>query len=256
MNESKIQTPPHNGLSTANIVIRIILVISFIEFLVMLFFSVIHLELDTFSEAILDAVLLSVFSAPFIYLLIIRPFILARDDAEAYVRHMALHDPLTNLPNRRMLDSHITNTMEQCVRNKVYAALILIDLDGFKLINDEFGHNAGDYVLIDVAEHLNSLLRQSDFAARLGGDEFVVLIHHAGTTIEDAVNNAKNLAEKLRKDIKHPLNYKDNLLNVDSSIGIRLIKPERKPVENILRDADTAMYAAKKAGRSCVRLFE
>lgn len=255
-NKTNLHRQKYSGLSIRNVVIRIILVIALVEFFVMIFFSLVHWELGTIQEAMLDAVLLSSFSAPFIYYLIIRPFILARDVAEANVRHLALHDPLTDLPNRRLLSSHISYIMEQCIRNNVFGALILVDLDDFKPVNDELGHEAGDFVLKKVAEQLKSTLRQSDFTARLGGDEFVIGLDNIGDSLDMAITHSEIVAEKLHQKINRPFSYNDQWIKVDASIGIRVIEPKKNTVENLLHEADVAMYDSKKAGRACITTYK
>ncbi len=146
-------------LTVITIVIRVIIVISLVEFAVMILFSTLQLQLDPISEAFLDAGLLSVFSTPFLYLWIVLPFIKDRDKAEEAIRHLALHDPLTGLANRRLLEEHLDKTISRCAREKTYGALLLIDLAGFKPINDNHGHEAGDIILKDVAKCLKSVLR-------------------------------------------------------------------------------------------------
>jgi len=243
-------------LTVITIVIRIIIVISFVEFAVMLLFSTIQLQLDPISEAFLDAGLLSTFTAPFIYFWIILPFIKDRDKAEESIRYLALHDPLTGLANRRLLEEHLDHSINLCIRKRTHAALLLIDLDGFKPINDEYGHEAGDIILQDVAKCLKSVLRKVDIAARLGGDEFIVLINQISPDEDKAKESALNLAEKLRSRISHPVEFRGNSLSVGASIGLRIIKPKDKNIEALIREADSAMYSAKKAGRAQVIVFK
>ncbi len=150
-------SPSSHPLTVIVIVIRVIIVISLVEFAVMLLFSTIQLQLDVIPEAIVDAGLLSVISAPFLYFWIILPFIKDRDKAEESIRYLALHDPLTGLANRRLLEEHLEKSISLCTRNNTYGALLLIDLDGFKPINDQYGHQAGDFILQDVAKCLRSV---------------------------------------------------------------------------------------------------
>jgi len=243
-------------LTVLTIVIRVIIVISLVEFAVMLLFSTIQLQLDPVSEAFLDAGLLSIFTAPFIYFWIVLPFIKDRDKAEESIRYLALHDPLTGLANRRLLEEHLDQSIKLCIREKTHGALLLIDLDGFKPVNDEYGHEAGDVILKDVAKCLKSVLRKVDIAARLGGDEFVVLINQISAGEDNATESALNLAEKVRSKISHPVEFRGNSLSVDTSIGVRIIKPKDTNIEALIREADSAMYSAKKAGRAQVVLFK
>ncbi len=243
-------------ITVITIVIRIIIVISLVEFAIMLLFATLQLELDPISEAFLDAGLLSVFSAPFIYFWVILPFIKDRDIAEESVRYLALHDPLTGLANRRLLEEHLDKSISYCVRDKTYGVLMLIDLDGFKPVNDEHGHEAGDVILKDVAKTLESVLRQIDIAARLGGDEFIVLLNHIAHDELKAQESALIVAEKLREKISHPVTFNHDSLSVGASIGVRIIRPQDSNIEALIREADSAMYAAKKSGRAQVTLFK
>ncbi len=251
--------PPYQDshhLTVITIVIRVIIVISLVEFAVMLLFSILQLQLDPVSEAFLDAGLLSVFSTPFLYFWIVLPFIKDRDKAEESIRHLALHDPLTGLANRRLLEEHLDKSISRCTREKTYGALLLIDLDGFKPINDNHGHEAGDIILKDVAKCLGSVLRRVDIAARLGGDEFIVLINQISNDEGKAKEAAFILAEKLRARISHPVEFNNTSLSVGASIGLRIIKPKDKNIEALIREADSAMYSAKKLGRAQVTLFK
>lgn len=241
--------------SIASVVLRISAVIMVVEFAIMLVLSAVGASLDFLTEAVADALMLSGLSAPLIYSWVILPFIRARNAAEESVRHLALHDALTGLPNRRLLDEHIRTTVEHRVRERNYGALLLIDLDGFKPINDTYGHETGDRVLRDVAGRIEAALRQADLAARLGGDEFVVLLSHVGGDEAAAAQAAGMVAGKLRASIAAPMQLHGKQTTIDSSIGIRLIAPRKQTAENLLRDADAAMYAAKKAGRARVTVF-
>jgi diguanylate cyclase (GGDEF)-like protein len=241
--------------STASVVVRISAVIWIVEFAIMMALGSVDGELGFIAEAALDAVLLSGLSAPLIYYWAILPFIRARNAAEQSVRHLALHDPLTGLPNRRLLDEHIRTAVDYRVRERNFGALLLVDLDGFKPINDTYGHETGDLVLQDIARRIQATLRQTDVAARLGGDEFVVLLNHVGDDAATAAESATTVADKLRASIASPIELRGVERHVDASIGVKLIEPAKQGVESLLRDADAAMYEAKKAGRARVVLF-
>ena len=243
-------------LTVFSIVKRLIIVIALVEFVVLSFFALIQLDINHFTEAVLDAILLSLLSAPFLYYWVILPFIKDRDKAEASIRHLALHDPLTGLANRRLLEEHAVKTLSVCSRDKSYSALLLLDLDGFKAINDTHGHEAGDLILQNVSESLIASLRQVDLASRLGGDEFVVLLNQIGSDENKAIESTSIVANKLLKKITHPVDFSGEALTVGASIGLRIITPKDNNVEILLRDADEAMYLSKKAGRGCITLFE
>jgi diguanylate cyclase (GGDEF)-like protein len=237
------------------VVARLLVVVTLAELAIMLLFSAIHLDVNPVGEALLDAGLLVTLSTPFIYLWIVLPFVVARDTAEEQVRQLALHDPLTGLPNRRLLEESLSQTIRERSRDKNYSALILLDLDGFKPINDTFGHEAGDHVLCTVARRMRAALRDSDLCARLGGDEFVAVLEKVGDDEVQSAAHALLVANKLLLAVSHPMSHNGNELSVGASIGLRLISACSADADALLREADVAMYEAKKAGRSQVKLF-
>ncbi|MFZ5580463.1 MAG: diguanylate cyclase domain-containing protein [Pseudomonadota bacterium] len=169
--------------------------------------------------------------------------------------HSAKHDPLTLLPNRFLFNELIQNLMHRCKRNNKKLALVYIDLDGFKQINDTFGHEAGDMVLITTAQRMKSILRQEDMVARLGGDEFVVAIADL-----DKREAARPLLKRLLHDISQPVPLFDGTrheLHVSASMGVSLY-PQSLDIgpEALLRQADQAMYEAKNAGKNQFRFFK
>lgn len=222
----------------------------------MLVLGTIPHEAGTFSEAVLDVVLLSVLSIPPIYIWIIKPFVIARDEALAQISHLAHVDPLTQLANRRLLSKHLEMVVAGIVRHKEYGALLLLDLDEFKLINDAHGHDAGDAVLVEIAKRMQSITRPEDIVARLGGDEFVVLVSHLDVDERVAHDKASRIAEKLTNQVNKPIDFNGKTLHVGASIGIRILGFEELDAESVIRDADIAMYRAKQAGKRCVVFFE
>jgi len=146
-----------------------------------------------------------------------------------------------------------------CKRGKSVGAILLLDLDYFKPINDQHGHHAGDFVLREIAVRLKALVRETDLAARLGGDEFVVLMSDCSDDRDKMSASATILARKIRKSITAPILFSTIELKISVSIGIRLIHydPDNtsEDSEFILQDADKAMYLAKKSGRGQVILF-
>ena len=237
------------------VVARLLVVVTLAELAIMLLFSGFQIDFNPVGEALLDAGLLAVLSAPVIYLWIVMPFVAARDNAEEQVRQLALHDSLTGLPNRRLLEESLSQTIKERARYQDYSALILLDLDGFKPINDTFGHEAGDNVLCTVARRIRVVLRDSDLCARLGGDEFVVLLGKVGADEVESLAHALLVADKIRLAVSAPMNHKGNAFSVGASIGVRLISARSGDADALLREADAAMYEAKKAGRSQVKLF-
>jgi two-component system cell cycle response regulator len=246
------------SLNTRQVVIRIAIIISVVEFSFMLFLehALSMLNLDGSVIAVINATVLVAISAPLIYILVIKPFIFDRDEALAQVSQLAYVDPLTQLANRRLLSMHLEKAVAGIVRHKMYGALLLLDLDGFKHVNDAHGHDAGDAVLIEIARRLQSFTRTEDVVARLGGDEFVVLIDHLDIDEPIARDQALRIAEKLIDMAKKPVDFNGKTLQVGASVGVRLLSFEKLDTETAIGDADLAMYRAKQAGKGCVVLFE
>jgi diguanylate cyclase (GGDEF)-like protein len=157
--------------------------------------------------------------------------------------HMATHDPLTGLPNRQLLFDLLGQTMAYCSRYGLWAAVLFIDLDGFKRVNDRLGHDAGDRLLQTVAERLKAAIRTSDTAARLGGDEFIVLLSNMQRT-QDAFIVARAILE----DLSLPYPLREEVVRVSPSIGIAIYPGDGTGAEALVRSADTAMYSAKRHG--------
>ncbi len=226
------------------------------ELSIMLVLGTIPHEASTNAEAALDAALLAALSTPAIYLWIIRPFVAARDEALVQVGRLALTDPLTKLANRRLISEHLGIAIAASVRHQEYGAVLALDLDGLKAINDNHGHKAGDAVLVGVAERLPSIIRAEDVVGRLGGDEFVVLIHRLSTDEAVARDRAVLIADKLIALVRQPLEFKGKILQVGASIGIRLLGTSALDVPTALHEADVALYRAKEAGRGRAAFFE
>lgn len=172
------------------------------------------------------------------------------------VERLAHYDALTELPNRRLLQQRIEEAMlvQQGVGS--IAAVLFIDLDKFKNINDERGHDVGDAVLRSVAQRLTYVVRREDVVARLGGDEFVVLLHDLGATAAQAAARALQVAETVRRALAQAVNVGDQSYYTGGSIGVALLDPDTKTVADVLREADTAMYHSKERGRNRVALFQ
>lgn len=243
-------------LTTKQVVVRIAIIILVVEFLIMLVLRTIPHEASTYSGAVLDAVSLVVLSTPAIYIWVIKPFVNAREEALAQISYLANVDPLTRLANRRLLSKHLEKAVAGSVRHKDHGAVLLMDLDGFKLVNDRHGHEAGDVVLVEIAERLRSIVRSEDVVGRLGGDEFVVLIHRLGADERVVREKALQIAEKLIKLADTPFDFNGKALHVGASVGIRLLGFEELDAETAIREADVAMYRAKQAGGGCAAFFE
>jgi diguanylate cyclase (GGDEF)-like protein len=176
---------------------------------------------------------------------------LARLRMEERVRHQALHDPLTGLPNRAVLTDRLEHALERSGRRERSVALLFIDLDHFKTVNDSLGHRAGDELLVQVADRLRTLVRSGDSIARFGGDEFIVLIDEM-----QRVEEAAELAHRLGAMLDEPFTLGGDTVFVTASIGIAVPSRERTTADALLRDADAAMYLAKEHGRAGFEFFD
>lgn len=174
-----------------------------------------------------------------------------REAAEKRMRQLAHYDALTNLPNRTLLFDRLKQAMHVGVRSGRQLAVLFMDLDGFKPVNDTYGHEAGDSVLQAIADRLNAGLRIADTVARFGGDEFVVL----AMGIRD-IDDAQTLAGKVHDLFKVPFDVRGEKVRLSASIGITLYPADRADAEGLLRHADAAMYQAKQIGQGHTRLYE
>lgn len=166
-----------------------------------------------------------------------------------YIKKLAYYDPLTSLPNRMELTSRVNYTLTNSQRNHDSFAILFLDLDHFKGINDSLGHNIGDELLIEVSKRIKSVLRKSDTASRTGGDEFVLLL-----PFTDALG-VPNVAQNLLKVITQPYHIRDHELTVTASIGIALYPLDGLDFQTLSKNADSAMYSAKNEGRNCYQFF-
>lgn len=176
--------------------------------------------------------------------------------SEAELERLAYHDALTGLPNRILLVDRLNQTLASTRRNKRFGALMFVDLDRFKQINDVYGHALGDSVIKEVAQRLTSYLREEDTVARLGGDEFVVLLPNLAGTLEDAGFAALNIAEKIRQGLEQPMHLHDTDYVTSASIGITLFPKHQEHADELMSEADIAMYQAKDMGRNTLAHFE
>jgi diguanylate cyclase (GGDEF)-like protein len=167
------------------------------------------------------------------------------------IENLAMHDSLTGLPNRRLLMERLTLAIAQCRRNKTMAALFILDLDKFKLVNDTLGHQIGDLLLKEVATRTLGVLRRSgDSLARLGGDEYVVLLPQIAE-----LSNAVAVAEKINYAIRKPFEIEGNTINITFSIGIALFPDHGDDEQSLMKHADAAMYQSKNEGRNRITVF-
>ncbi|OWY38736.1 GGDEF-domain containing protein [Xenophilus sp. AP218F] len=165
--------------------------------------------------------------------------------AEAQACYLASHDVLTGLPNRNYVLNDFQHQLKHCLYNGHEVALMFIDLDRFKNVNDSLGHASGDELLVRMAERLRALLRKGDLVARLGGDEFLVLV-----TAPQVADNAAELARRILTALSQPVRLRGIDVSVSASIGISVCRDRKLDVDSLMRHADLAMYAAKDAGRN------
>lgn len=180
----------------------------------------------------------------------IRADITARKEAEAEAQRMALHDELTSLPNRRLMTNRLTQAIADKARHPGFGAVLLMDLDHFKEVNDTLGHATGDDLLKQTALRLAGCVREVDTVARLGGDEFVIILDGIGADLESAVLNAGRIAEKIRSTLAEPYQLGRQHWEVTPSIGIVLFNSVHDTPEELIMRADIALYEAKDAGRN------
>ena len=171
------------------------------------------------------------------------------------IRNLAFFDPLTGLPNRRLLLDRLQQTLVAGVRTNRKRALLFVDLDDFKTLNDTLGHHIGDLLLQEVARRILASIRETDTVARLGGDEFVVLLQDLSEQPEDAAAQAKIVAEKVLSMIHQPYRLDGRECRSSSSIGITVFGTSQDSTNEILQQADIAMYQAKAAGRNTLHFF-
>ena len=191
------------------------------------------------------------FATPLIYYFVIRPYVAAYNAAIETAHRFALEDPLTSLPNRRQLDEYVAQSAASASRHKQLATLLYIDLDGFKQVNDEFGHLLGDELLINLSDRLKQQLRTEDVIFRVGGDEFVVLVQHIGDSAEIARIATAKIAQKLLDAACQPVLLGHGIeISISCSIGVSTIKANGLNPSTYIREADEAMYHAKQRGKS------
>ena len=175
------------------------------------------------------------------------------ESSEARLVFQANHDSLTGLPNRRMMEQHLADLLAEPAIDDTHVAVLYLDLDRFKLINDTLGHSHGDELLIEVAERLHANVRPSDLVTRIGGDEFMIILGHVVS-----VSQAVDLANRLRSCLRTPFIVHGMTFYVSASIGLAFASGDDRnaTAEALVRDADTAMYQAKDAGRDAVSVFD
>jgi diguanylate cyclase (GGDEF)-like protein/PAS domain S-box-containing protein len=179
-----------------------------------------------------------------------------RKRAEERVEELAFSDPLTGLPNRALLLDRLKQTMSACSRSSNYGALLFIDLDNFKTLNDTLGHDIGDALLREVAKRLLLCVREGDTVARLGGDEFMVVLAGLSKNQIDAAKGVEGVATKILSTLGQPYTLGDISYRSTASIGITLLNGEEASTDELMKQADLAMYQSKETGRNAWHFFD
>jgi diguanylate cyclase (GGDEF)-like protein/PAS domain S-box-containing protein len=179
-----------------------------------------------------------------------------RYKAEEQRRQLAYYDPLTQLPNRRLLMDRLEQTLTNMTHGGSHGALLFIDLDHFKILNDTIGHEVGDRLLCGVAARLTASVREGDTIARLGGDEFVVILANLDHRADEAVRHARIIAQQILDVLNEPYAIGKRVLHSTPSIGVALISATNTSVDELIKQADIAMYQAKAGGRNTLRFFD
>ncbi len=176
--------------------------------------------------------------------------------AEDEIRHLAFFDQLTGLPNRRLLADRLTQALAASSRQNRCGALLFIDLDNFKTLNDTLGHDQGDLLLQNVAQRLKECVREADTVARLGGDEFVVMLESLSGNLQDAASQAEAIGEKIIASLDRPYSFAGYEHHSSASIGVAMFQSNTDSPDELLKRADLAMYQAKSSGRNALRFFD
>lgn len=179
-----------------------------------------------------------------------------RKRQEQEIHQLAYYDSLTGLMNRKFMTDQIERSIYHSYRNGVFSAVLFVDLDNFKTLNDSFGHDYGDTLLTQIASRLRHVVQPTDYVARFGGDEFVILLENVGENQADAELNASLLAQEICKKMAQPVDLAGHMHQATCSIGIRLFGKAQTSVIDILATADTAMYDAKRKGKNTFEVFD
>ncbi|MEY3787659.1 MAG: hypothetical protein RIQ94_2538 [Pseudomonadota bacterium] len=184
---------------------------------------------------------------------------------EEQLHQLAFYDPLTKLPNRRLLNDRLSQAIASSKRSGYYGALMFLDMDNFKQLNDSYGHELGDILLVEVANRLTDCVRKIDTIARFGGDEFVIVLYELDVNKDEAKIRTTIVAEKVRVTLAkpyffrlHPKEKSENIVeyHCSVSIGVNLFIGDEISESDMLKSADTAMYQAKESGRNLIRFYD
>jgi len=261
----KIDAITRYSPAAAKIVVKVLVAILGVELAIMVAFEwvaepLLGRELPWWFVEFGDPLLLVTILAPIIYLWVALPL----RDAQKKIHDMAYHDALTRLPNRRLLNDRIAQALSVSKRKGSFGAIMVLDLDNFKPLNDAYGHDIGDMLLVEVAKRLTACVRENDTVARFGGDEFVVVLSELSIDREQAMAQAERVAEKIRSALALDYSLKVSKpatpdIWIDhhctASIGVTLFVKKDPDDSDLLKQADAAMYQAKGSGRNSIRFF-
>jgi diguanylate cyclase (GGDEF)-like protein len=177
----------------------------------------------------------------------LREEIMERKKAEKLLKEMATHDNLTGLPNRKLFQYKLKSSLELAKKNHLLLGILFVDLDGFKKINDNFGHDSGDIVLKTIAERLLRSVRKSDMVSRFGGDEFIIIMEHLENT-----NTIVDTCKRIISEVARTIIIGNNEGNVTASIGVAVYPTDGDQMNKLMKKADDAMYRAKRSGKNRV----
>ena len=189
------------------------------------------------------------------YILTLSRDISLRKAQEARIHHLAYYDALTDLPNRSLFLDRLQQVQSTSLSRQTFSALLFLDLDRFKNINDSLGHDVGDELLIVVAERLKKVIRNEDTVARLGGDEFVIILSELACEQEATALDAQQITSQILDILSKPFHIGPHLLHISASIGIRLFPDDDNDIKNIVKQADTALYRAKSSGKNTFHFY-
>lgn len=239
--------------------VKVVLIVSTMEllFMTLLEYTPIFETIPPAYLASFNAVVLGCAVCLPIWHLAIRPFAQAYGDVVGAQEKIALSDPLTGLNNRRAFIRDLAKIHSELNRHGGHAALMLFDLDKFKPVNDKFGHEAGDQVLVQIGRRISSYIRREDSASRIGGDEFVVICNRLDEDRELAKSQAQAIAKKLAQEIPRPVHFQGKRVEVGVSIGLGLIGAnETLDVDDFFAQVDKAMYQSKQLGNGGISFVD
>lgn len=244
--------------STKPLLIRLAAIVAAAVILMLLGLYFSPFEMSNHSGFVAGGAGLIALTVAAIYWWILQPLVSARDDAllsrgdaQVQVGLLSLIDPLTLLPNGRQFLLHMERMMSSCIRQKVYGALLLVDLNNVKEVNEKYGHDAGDAVLVEMAKRLRASTRFEDVLSRLPGDKFALLIDHLDVEKKLAADKTLIVADRLITTVNTPFEFNGFTLQVDVCIGVSLIEFERLGADSIFRKANVALSRTKKSGGKC-----